>query len=447
MERALGPETRRAVKKVKVVLGADPEFELVCRGWIVGAGGFLGAEIDLPWGTVGTDGDQLELRPRPSADPEALVRNLGRLLLSVLGTVGGVPSTVCKNYPIGGHVHIGGVPEGARESVTKAVDEGLGDLFHSLNAETRLRTGYGQRGDWRPQLWGVEYRTPPASLWSHPTVALIFLRAIKWVAKRFLFGEDPFRNSTWSTVRAVAEKATEFVREHGGRLHWGAWKSYIGEFLSSEVKVSLDPETEHDEAFLDDLRAMCARLGIPSVRVIPLQRSRGDHASNVLWYEESEFAVGFERYGPGEGLALSWRFRNDPLFRRGEIPKMERAIARLLEMLEEDDGGLLVREVVPFSVEWPLETGAEDGEEEPWVPGDEGRICGGCGAQVEEAWLGELGEIYCKSCYDERYTRCAECDRKVKRGEVEKRNGLDYCPSCYASLFAPEEEGEVVLRG
>lgn len=150
-----------AMKKVKIItLGADPEFELVCQGWIANAERILEEETRLPWGTIGSDRNALELRPRPSASPETLVRNLGRLLLSVLGVAQGVPSTACKQYPLGGHVHLGGVPEDAREDVAKAIDEALGDLFHSLRPDVRLRTEYGRRGDWRPKPWGLEYRTP-----------------------------------------------------------------------------------------------------------------------------------------------------------------------------------------------------------------------------------------------------------------------------------------------
>jgi hypothetical protein len=218
------------MEKPKITLGADPEFELVHRGWIASAERLLEGEIGLPWGFVGTDGHLLELRPKPSANPETLIGNLGRLLLSVLGVAQGVPSTACKRHPIGGHVHIGGVPGEVREDLVSVIDGLLGDLFHSLSGETRLKAGYGKRKDWRPQPWGVEYRTPPASVWSHPAVALVFLRAIKWVAERFLAGEDLFEDPAWPAIRASAERAAEFVRRHEGRLHWGAWKAYVGTF-------------------------------------------------------------------------------------------------------------------------------------------------------------------------------------------------------------------------
>ncbi len=495
-----------AMEKVKVVLGGDPEFELLREGWLVRVAELLRAEVELPWGVIGKERELLELRPRPSTKPETLVKNVGHLLLMVPRVLGGVPSTVCRAYPLGGHVHIGGVPGSAREGLAKAVDEGLGDLFHSLNTEARLSVGYGQRGDWRLQPWGVEYRTPPASLWSHPGVALVFLRAIKWVAEKFLSGEDPFRHPAWPFVRAAAEKAAAFVREHEGKLHWEAWKTHIGEFAlgEQEVGVALELGTECDGSFLEDLRAMFARLGIRLVKVVPLDRERGECTSNVPGY--GELADGLEPYVPGGVLALSWRFRNDPLFRRAEIPKLERAIAHFLER---ENRGLLVREVVPFSVEWPPELEVE-GAEEDWDPSNEVYACDECGAPVpypelhrgergrtycpecweeeyascrgcgrtlrrfqarhdrngrayceecydnfyvicsscdvevatDEARFDEVGEAYCEECYGERYTSCEECGEEVAWDEVEEVNGLPYCPSCYASL---EEDEEAVL--
>jgi hypothetical protein len=427
-----------AMEEVKIALGGDPEFELVRRGLLVSVADLLKAEVELPWGVIGKERELLELRPRPSKRPETLVRNVGHLLLMVPRVLGGVPSTVCRAYPLGGHVHIGGVPASAREGVAKAVDEGLGDFFHSLNTETRLSVGYGRRGDWRPQPWGVEYRTPPASVWSHPGVALTFLRAIKWVAERALEGEDPFRHPAWAFVREAAEKAAEFVRKHGGRLYWGAWKAYVGEFdlrEDLEVEVALEPGTEFEGTFFEDLRAMLARLGIPSVKVVPLDRERGDFASNVPGY--GELADGLEPHVPSGELGLSWRFRNDPFFRRAEVPKLERAILRLVERVEEEGGDFLVGEAVPLSVDWPPELEAE-GVEEDWEPGSEVYACDGCGALVPypELHRGEGNRAYCPECWEEEYASCCGCGRTLQRSHARyDRNRRAYCEECYDSLY------------
>jgi HAMP domain-containing protein len=351
------------MEKARITLGADPEFELILDGEVVAVdrAEIASKVLVLPWGVIGVDksGDPIELRPRPSADPEALVGNVGRLLLSVPRALGGFPSTISEEYPLGGHVHIGGVPSEDQEELVEVIDGLLGDLFYALSAELRLNRGYGRRGDWQEKRWGFEYRTPPASVWSHPGVALTFVRAIKWVTEKFLSGEDLFEDPAWPAVRAGAEKATEFVRKHGGRLHWGAWKEHIGRVdLRGKVKVKVFPDgswIECDNSLFDDLRAMFARLGIPSVWVLPFLHSKGDYISSVPGYGE----VVRERhllYRPGGFLSLSWRFRNDPEFRRAEMGKLEAAIARLVEEIEEigeRDGGRLVREAAPFGVEGP----------------------------------------------------------------------------------------------
>ena len=355
------------MERTEVTLGGDPEFELIVDGEVVPAEKLLlGRRVPLPWGFIGEDGsgDPIELRPWPSADPETLVGNLGRLLLSVPRVLGGFPSTICEEHPIGGHVHIGGVPGGDQEDLVRVIDGLLGDLFYSLSGETRLSRGYGRRGDWRSKPWGFEYRTPPANIWSHPGVALAFLRAIKWVAEKFLEGEDLLEDPAWPTVRASAKKAAEFVRKHRGRLHWGAWKAYIGKIYWEDIRENLKEVDvyfggEADDGLLDDLRAMCARIGLPFVKVLPLRRSRGDHASNVPGY--GELADGVEPYRPGGELGLSWRFRNDPEFRRKELPRLEGALARILEGVEDigQDGGRLVRGVVSYLAENEAGAGVE----------------------------------------------------------------------------------------
>jgi len=427
------------MKKV-VTIGGDPEFELVVKGNIVAAEDLLEEDVDLPWGVIGKDGsgDQLELRPRPSSAPSVLVKNVGRLLLSVPKSVGGLPSTMGEEYPLGGHVHIGGVGEGEVEEVLEAVDGAFGHIFYELNPKVRLESSYGQVGDWRRQPWGVEYRTPPASVWSHPGVALTFLRAIKWVAERVLDGEDPFRHPAWPFVREAAEEAAEFVRKCGGRLHWGAWKEHIergarSEEEALEVAVTAGPQVERDEAFVGDIALMCRRLGIPWVEIIPLRRERGDYVSNVPGY--GEVAEGFAPYKPLGRLALSWRFRNDPEFRRAELPRLEEALARMLGKLETGDGGRLVRGVVPFAVPLPVDLLEEgEAEEVAWEP--EGPVeCEGCGLEMErtEAHFNAEGEAFCEECYDERYELCQGCGLEVEADDAEydPHTGDAYCERCY----------------
>ena len=460
-------------KKVKIMLGADPEFELVVGGEVVRASRILREDVHLPWGDIGVDGagSPLELRPFPSESPKALVGNVGRLLLAVPKVLGGYPSTMCEAFAIGGHVHIGGIPTGTEDlrGVASALDDALGDIFYSLNPRTRIRQGYGQRGDWRPQTWGVEYRTPPSSTWAHPKVALTFLGAIKWVVQTLLGGSLPSRHPALPKVRAAVQRAADFVKKYDGRLHWGAWQALVGEVNVARhlgVKIDVSSGLERDPHFIDDMKAMCARLGITGLRISPLNRDRGDFVSNVPGY--GELVQEFDPFRPGRTLRLSWRFRNDRPFRLAELPKLEAALAALLGPSEEDDKGRLVKEVVYLSGKWPdlpppkmlkcVSCGSLCGptafhyEGEPYcnacVEEDFVR-CYECNTLLhrDDAYYDDDGDSFCADCYDEYYTRCNQCDREVRRHDAYTVDGVDYCRNCHRELFTECAEcGEAVYR-
>jgi hypothetical protein len=445
--------------KVQVTLGADPEFELVVGGRIVSASSVLRDDIRLPWGDIGVDGAgwPLELRPVPGKTARELVQNVGKLLMAVPKVVGGLPSSLCEVYAIGGHIHVGfsSAPNIAYRDIVKVVDDALGDLLYSLNTRTRTSAGYGRRGDWRDQRWGIEYRTPPSAIWSHPGVALTFVGAIKWAVQELLRGENPLRSPALTKVRAAAKNAAAFVRRYGGRLHWGAWSVFAGEVDFARhlgIKIHFDTG-ERDDTIFDDLRAMCARLGIASIRVVSLHRSRGQYATNVPGY--GTLVDGFAPFTPGGALCLSWRFRTDPDFRREELPKLEAAIVDLMRKDDVDDDRL-VKEVVPLKVagvppeepepgliEAPGFHNEDDEEDEDYVR------CESCRRRVhvDDTYVADNGDgPYCTDCYCEIYDRCTYCDREVPTEDVYRtENGDAYCERCYTRLFVicAHCEGEV----
>ena len=436
-----------------ITLGADPEFEVIVRGRVVSASDILGENIELPEGEIGVDGAgyPLELRPNPSETARGLVANVGRLLAAVPREARGLPSTIGEKYAIGGHLHIGFAGGAAPdyEEIARGLDRALGDIFYSLSSEARLKAGYGKRGDWRSQRWGVEYRTPPASIWAHPRAALVFVGATRWVARELLGGNNPLKSPALPKIRGAAKSAAAFVRRDGSRLHWGAWETFIG----AEAPLACDgpapivkfDDGECDPTFINDMGAMCARLGIRSVRIIPLRWNRGDFASNVPGY--GALAEGFSAFTPGGTLCLSWRFRNDAEFRRQELPKLEAAIAALLEPPPSDDdgGGRLIKEAVPLklssSAEGEPEAPEVEAEAEALEPeAEETYYCDRCGEALhrEDAFVTDGGEgPYCEGCYYELYGRCARCNREVYISDVcEASNGHAYCEPCYYRLYA-----------
>jgi hypothetical protein len=306
-------------------------------------------------------------------------------------------------------------------------------------------------------------------MWSHPKVALIFLGAVKWVVQRLLEGNSPSCHPALPKVRAAVQRAADLVKKYEGRLHWGAWKALLGEaeiMRHLEVKIELSSSSglERDPHFIDDMKTMCARLGITRLRIAPLNRDRGDYVSNVPGYGEP--VEGFDPFRTGGTLRLSWRFRNDRLFRLGEMPKLEAAIAALLGPSENDDKGRLVKEVVYLSGKWPevpppkmskcVSCGAFCGPAPFHYDGDP--YCNTCAEEDfvrcyecntllhrDDAYYDDDGDPFCADCYDEYYTRCGQCDREVRRNNAYTVDDVDYCRDCYHELFTACTECDTII--
>jgi len=490
------------VGKVKAItLGADPEFELVRDGRVVNASHVLRKSVRMPWGIIGYDGagGPLELRPNPSTSPSALVKNVGRLLLSVPRIAGGIPSTMGEMYAIGGHVHIGirgfGVPY---ERVIETIDDAVGDILYQMNTRTRLNSSYGKRKDWRTQAWGVEYRTPPATMWAHPEGALAFLKAIKRAVRLAIEGRKYTLDDDWYKIRYALSGAAILVMQHSGRIHWEAWKAHVGEdevkdaveiasAMNCEVRIGVpaDRAPEYDERFIGDIGTMLARLGIRKVVVVVFSRSRGEYASNVRGYGVMQYDHG--PYTGEEGdwaqpLMLSWRFCNDPDFRRKELPKLEAAIASLIGPNDEFNKPRIVKEVIHLRVDWPGDDDDDEGateleavETDPYtifcsaceneVSSGEAiyvesdvycedcyhEIYGTCVAcdgivRLEDAF-NVYGEVYCEDCYYERFTTCEACGEDIDRNDAHIADGASYCQACYERRFVECDEcGNPVRR-
>ncbi len=179
-----------------VMLGADPEFALRgVDGGMVLASDFLGKN-----GTVGCDSTRyreelgmnqwplVELRPRPSQDPEELFRLIFQALQlarrkisdqSVEWLAGGMPF---DGYPIGGHVHFSKIVPSF--SLMRKLDAylSLPLLLVEDPGCRKRRPRYGFLGDFREKSYGgFEYRTLPSWLVT-PTITRGVLHLAKLIA-------------------------------------------------------------------------------------------------------------------------------------------------------------------------------------------------------------------------------------------------------------------------
>jgi hypothetical protein len=169
-----------------ITIGGDPEFELVDNsGKVLRAASTDNFSIRKEFGNVGVDGsgDQVELRPSPGS-PKTVVENV-RKLLAEFNTFHGEDFKLAASsskFPCGGHIHIGIDPLPNTTyygKLSKILDEFIGRNTLKLNGPAREpgnEYGYGRISDFRKKPYGMEYRTPPSTVWKNPELAEITLK-------------------------------------------------------------------------------------------------------------------------------------------------------------------------------------------------------------------------------------------------------------------------------
>lgn len=436
-------------------VGADPEFEIVANGRLVRADRVV-RTTRLPFGEIGFDGAgvALELRPNPGSVDE-LVRNTAKLIVAAPSLCRGTPTTIGVGHPIGGHVHFD-VPYdstddealGARERLVRVIDDALGPMLRALNGPAREKSKYGKRRDWRPQSWGVEYRTPPATIWAHPEVARGFLNAMITLA----ISDGREMTPTYDELVELAA----FAIESGRRLHYGAWKE-VAESAPRAFSVVYEASAEKDEHFEGDMRDALAPLGISLLRVYPLHKKRGDWASNLPGFGSMVGGFSPAYFEAGElYVALSWRFRNEMDFRRKALPAFLEAVLGLIRDANEPELDEMV--VVVEAVEKP--TASESTKEEVKKAAEEDRsapaptppiateddwyvLCDGCEREVhvDDVIYDRRNGRFCPECYYEIYALCERCGREVDRDNAYFPSAgrywaLPLCEDCYEELYS-----------
>lgn len=170
------------IKSEKLLIGADPEFVMKApSGNLVLASKFFPLRgrvgCDAIWlGQNRANKPLVEVRPKPSADPQVLVQRIYECLqyaakrvarVSCSWLAGAMPY---NGYPIGGHIHFSGVEPNF--AMLRALDNYL-TLPLTMAEDKRgvaRRPKYGYLGDYRlKKHGGFEYRTPPSWLVS-PTL-------------------------------------------------------------------------------------------------------------------------------------------------------------------------------------------------------------------------------------------------------------------------------------
>lgn len=190
----------------ETVIGADPEFLIFNRqsNRIISAATINGFNRT---GKLGHDGAMAEIRPDPAIAAEDLVENMRRILADESLTKQILPfrwaaecfhRTTERDYPVGGHIHIGNPIQIAQLSLknrelffkafNKILDEYLSLPMIRLDGEKgkkrRTESGmgkYGYFGEMRLCNGRLEHRTLSGLWLSHPELAIAVLGTTKAV--------------------------------------------------------------------------------------------------------------------------------------------------------------------------------------------------------------------------------------------------------------------------
>jgi hypothetical protein len=206
-----GKSNRKPTKNIWItdgiadtIIGADPEFLLFdTDGSIIRANNVMGKQ-----GHIGSDGAMAEVRPKPSSTPEGLVENIRTIFSDKRLTeyirpynwmAGCYYKDSVRDYPIGGHIHIGNPIRIAKiqtdkrtnffKSFNKILDELLAipmikidgaELGRARRTECSMGK-FGYFGEFRLCNGRLEHRTLSGMWLMHPTLATMVFGVAKTI--------------------------------------------------------------------------------------------------------------------------------------------------------------------------------------------------------------------------------------------------------------------------
>ncbi len=176
------------------VIGADPEFLLFENDKIIRANNVMGYH-----GIIGCDGAMAEIRPKPHMTPDGLVKNILSIfkdkeltnpIKNYRWTAGCYHKDEVRDYPIGGHIHIGNPAKIAQldnfnrqnffVGFNKILDELLAIPMIKIDGgslgkarRTQCHMGkYGYFGEFRMCNGRLEHRTLSGMWLMHPKLTV-----------------------------------------------------------------------------------------------------------------------------------------------------------------------------------------------------------------------------------------------------------------------------------
>ena len=273
------------------VVGADPEFLLFdAEGNVISAANVGGMTKTTK---IGYDGAMCEVRPSPATTPGGLVRNIRSCfedpeLIKPIEKYDWMTGCYFKDnrrdYPMGGHIHVGNPAKVARMTMAKRdlffnvlnkiMDELIalpcirldGDMGNKRRCLCHMGK-FGYFGEWRNHNGRLEHRTLSGMWLLHPSLAAAVIGTAKAVTDE-VFKQWAAHDFNHNYI--VPDKYSEFEGNPRGmnRVDFDGWKDLpickdIQTTMSSkEIKSRLDNSKGGDitKSFLNDWHAKMKQL-------------------------------------------------------------------------------------------------------------------------------------------------------------------------------------------
>lgn len=335
--------------KIEVIVGADPEFELIdMYGNYIRADEILDDE-DCER-EIGYDGSgcQLELRPFPGT-PAQVVKDLRRLVKCFAEYNPSIDVTVTGDvYPLGGHIHIGfkNLKEYQIYNLTASptindmitlLDDFIGKKTIDLSGSAR--GGYKIMGAYERKPWGFEYRTPPAAIFATPEIARICLKIAKNVIETYLNSRQvTYNNPTTKEDYIKVAKLTPNEAEKFFRFINSApqYPSAVATWTGKKVKIR---RRKLRIAFMDDWHEEIKDAVYEGLKDL-VYKNRFENVHLILYGLKSE-----------RGFVSNIPFANDvTVIPEEEYPETHPELIRI-----KDNGAVEIHIGLPFEVRMNIE--------------------------------------------------------------------------------------------
>jgi hypothetical protein len=313
------------------VIGADPEFLIFdSDGNVIRANNLMSKT-----GILGCDGAMAEIRPEPSVTPGGLIKNIKSIfsnkdLTAPISKYDWIAGCYYKDnvrdYPMGGHIHIGNPLKVARMTLNKReiffnvlnkvmdellaipcirLDNGMGNKRRT-QCQMSNTGGWGYFGEWRTCDGRLEHRTLSGMWLMHPSLAKCVIGTAKAIT------DDVFKkwaSKNFNHEYIVPKKYADFSRDQAASFNdWHSFtvcKDTDTCMSSKELKAILNSSksSDIDKTYLSNWHNKMRRLstynkyskyidGLKEILTVPIAEvSKWNKNIKENWLDGKKFAV------------------------------------------------------------------------------------------------------------------------------------------------------------